>query len=70
MKWFEGGSTKGFLPFLPGSMGEQTAVASAKRAALGDFGEPGLSDSVPLEESSEEARGRVDTETVLARFSV
>lgn len=38
-------------------MGEQTAVASAKRAVRGDFRDGALFDD-PLEESSDEARGR------------
>ena len=50
-------------------MGEQTAVASAKRAARGDFNDPVLSDNVPSEESWDELRGRVDMFTVVAGFS-
>ena len=69
MKWLFGGSTKGFLPVLPGSMGEQTAVASAKRGVRGDFSDGTLSDGAPAEESSEDARGREETETVLEGFS-
>ena len=39
-------------------MGEFTAVASAKRAALGDFSDSDLEVDVVVE-SSDEARGRV-----------
>lgn len=45
MKCCEGGSAKGERPSLEGSMGELTAVASAKRAVRGDFNEGGLTDS-------------------------
>jgi hypothetical protein len=48
-------------------MGERTAVASAKRGVRGDLSEGTLSDGA--EESSEEARGREETVTVLGGFS-
>ena len=54
MKWVvgvaAGGSSKGDLPALDGSMGELTAVASAKRGVRGDFSEGGLMDDA-LEDS-------------------
>jgi len=42
-----------------GSTGELTAVASAKRAVLGDFNEGALTESVVAVELFDEARGRV-----------
>lgn len=63
MRYCEGGSANGDLPDLVGSMGELTAVASAKRAVLGDFNDGVvLIDSVvvvvDVEESSEADRAR------------
>lgn len=64
--WYcEAGSAKGDFPDLVGSIGELTAVASAKRAVRGDFNEPVvLIDNVlvvagmDVEESSEADRAR------------
>ena len=61
-----------------GSIGELTAVASAKRAVLGDFSDGGLLPRggvvvlllLLLVESSDEARGRVATVTVGVLFSL
>lgn len=41
-----------------GSMGELTAVASAKRAVRGDLSDGGLRDDRVATESSDDARGR------------
>ena len=61
-----GGSSKGDLPALDGSIGEQTAVASAKRAVLGDFNEGGFVDDA-LEESLRGGDGRAVIVTCLGR---
>lgn len=53
---------------LGGSMGEFTAVASAKRAVRGDFSDGGLIESVD-EVSSECDRARAATCTCLFRLS-
>ena len=55
MTWWLVDSAKGDLT---GSMGELTAVASAKRAALGDLSDGARADGAV--ESSEDARGRVE----------
>ena len=62
-----GGSAKGDLPAFEGSMGELTAVASAKRGVLGDASDGGFSD--PVEESLEGARGRVMVTVFTRGFS-
>ena len=49
MKWFD-----------RGSIGECTAVASAKRAVRGDLSDGGFSDARVATESPEDARGRVE----------
>lgn len=61
-----GGSANGLLPVFPGSIGELTAVASANRAVLGDLRDGGLRDGA--NESSDEARGRVEIVTDGAFF--
>ncbi len=73
MKWLLdafGDDLNGFRPVFPGSMGEQTAVASANRACRGDFNEGTFNDVVPSDESLEDVRGRVVTLTFfLSAFS-
>ena len=51
-----------------GSIGEQTAVASAKRAARGDFSDGAKVDE-PDKESVDAVRGREVIVTVLTRLS-
>lgn len=56
-----GGSLNGFRPAFDGSIGELTAVASAKRAVRGDFNEGGFTDNVDRDvacESPEADRSR------------
>jgi hypothetical protein len=57
MKWFD-----------RGSIGECTAVASAKRAVRGDLSDGGFSDERVATESPEDARGRVEITIWAGRF--
>ena len=60
-----GGSSKGDLPAFDRSIGELTAVASAKRGVLGDFSDGGLFDE--FEEPLERFAGRAGILTVFTR---